>query len=79
MTATWQTSPVAPTSPDDFVAAFGIVTFAPGRTRASVRVAVNGDRVKETDEYLRVSFSNATNGHIGGWYGLGFGLIVDDD
>jgi hypothetical protein len=31
------------------------------------------------DEYLVISFHDATNGIVGGLFGLGFGTIVNDD
>ena len=79
VTADWATGTIGATTADDFVAGSGTVTFAPGQTEATVSVTVNGDTVKEDDEYIATLFSNATNAHIGGWLGLGFGHIIDDD
>ena len=70
-------SPASPVS--DYVAASGTVTFLPGETTKSVSVSVVGDVVDEVDEYVLVSFSSPTNAIIGGFWGLGFGFIVDDD
>src|SRR5262249_6497475 len=63
----------------DYVAVSGIVTFAPGQTTATVPVTVNGDVLDEYDELFLVAFTNPTNATIGGFYGLGFGQITDDD
>src|SRR5262249_16956274 len=63
----------------DYVAVSGTVTFAPGQTTATVPVTVNGDVLDEYDELFLVAFTNPTNATIGGFYGLGFGQINDDD
>lgn len=64
---------------DDYVAASGTVTFAPGETAKSVSITINGDTVSESDEYVVVSFHDPTNAKIGGFYGLGLVLIQNDD
>jgi hypothetical protein len=63
----------------DYVPGSGTVTFAPGETSKVVTVEVNGDTSIEPDEYVAVAFSQPTNAVVGGFYGLGFGLIVNDD
>jgi virginiamycin B lyase len=63
----------------DYSPAGGTVSFAPGETRSSVTITVNGDTVVEPDEWIVVSFHDATNANIGGFAGLGFGGITDDD
>jgi hypothetical protein len=63
----------------DYVAASGTVTFAPGETSKTVTVLVNGDATAEADEYVVVSFHDATNAYVGGFWGLGFGTITNDD
>jgi hypothetical protein len=78
-TATW-----APTygaaMPQDYDAASGTITFAPGETSKSVAVVVKGDTVQESggDKFL-VILSNAANANIGGFGGVGVGHILDDD
>jgi hypothetical protein len=57
----------------------GTVTFAPGDTMREVSVTAVGDTVEETDERLIMTFSNATNAAIGGYYGIALVAIVDDD
>jgi len=79
VTAEWATRLFGAATTDDFVERSGTVTFAPGQTEATVSVTVKGDTVEEGDEYFGTAFRNATNAHIGGWLGLGFGHIVDDD
>jgi hypothetical protein len=63
----------------DYTPASGTVTFAPGQTSASVSIPVNGDTLVEPDEYVIVSFHDPTNGIMAGYYGLGFGIITNDD
>ena len=64
---------------DDYQAASGTVTFNPGQTSASVTIVVNGDALVEPDEYVVVSFHDPTNANMGGYFGLGFGTITNDD
>lgn len=40
---------------------------------------MNGDGVDETDELIVISLLESTNASIGGFWGLGFGMIADDD
>ncbi len=85
VTAHWATA----TAPDtafghadpatDFTAASGTVTFAPGVTTATVPISINGDTLVEPNENLPVVFSNPTNATIGGLFGIGVGVIVNDD
>jgi hypothetical protein len=75
----WPGDPRFANAPDDFTMASGTVSFAPGETQSSVPVSVVGDQIDEPDEYVVVSFSNPTNAKIGGFWGLGFGVITDDD
>jgi hypothetical protein len=63
----------------DYVPAGGTVTFAPGVTSATVPITVNGDATVEPNEYVVVRFGTVTNGVIGGFWGLGFGVITNDD
>ncbi len=63
----------------DYTAASGTVTFAPGETAKTVTIAVSGDTLVEPDEYVAVSFHDPTNASMGGVWGLGFGVITNDD
>ncbi len=85
VTATWSTL-VVPGAPGDqadaltdYVAASGTVSFEPGQTTATASITVTGDIRPEPDEYLVVSFLHPTNARMGGFWGLGFGVITDDD
>ncbi len=84
VTVEWSTiRPIAATPGfadlDDYADASEVVTFAPGETAKSVSVTVNGDVTDEPDELVVVSFRNPTNATMGGFWGLGFGSITDDD
>lgn len=85
VTVKWGTVPVPglalpqPAPNVDYVAASGTATFAPGSTSTSVSVRVVPDGVAEPDELLVLSFGSPTNAHMGGFWGLGFGIIRDDD
>lgn len=79
VTAQWQTFDSAAVSPDDFVANSGSVTFVPGDTEETVSITVNGDDIFEGDELFFVSFHTPTNAVIGGFGGLAFATITDDD
>jgi hypothetical protein len=78
-TATWAPG-YAAAMPQDYDAASGTITFAPGETVKTVAVVVKGDTVQEPggDKFL-VILSNATNANVGGFGGVGVGNIVDDD
>jgi chitinase len=66
--------------PADYSAGEGTVTFAPGETNATVDVTVNGDTNPESDEFVLVAFRTAQREvRLGGLYGLGVGVITNDD
>ncbi|MEZ5140179.1 MAG: Calx-beta domain-containing protein [Acidimicrobiales bacterium] len=84
MKATWTTIVVqglggSATPGSDYVAATGTVTFQPGETAKTISIKVAGDKAIEGDELVLVSFGSPKNATIGGFFGLGFGTIVDDD
>jgi hypothetical protein len=85
VTVRWQTfdqpgdPSFASAAAGDYVAASGTLTYAPGATRRFADVVVNGDVLDEPDETILIATSNPTNATIGGFYGLGFGVIEDDD
>jgi large repetitive protein len=85
VTAQWTTlfvsgAPCCQADPaTDYTSASGTVTFAPGDTAETVTISVNGDTLVEPDEYIVVSFTSPTNATLGGFWGLGFGAITNDD
>jgi photosystem II stability/assembly factor-like uncharacterized protein len=70
---------VASSAAGDYVAASGTLTFTRGWTRQYADIVVNGDGVDEADEFIIISLLEPTNASIGGFWGLGFGMIADDD
>jgi hypothetical protein len=64
---------------EDYVPASGEVTFAPGETEKTVPITIVDDAVAEPGELLAVSFRNPVNAQMGGFWGIGFGGITDDD
>ena len=64
-------------APADYSAASGTLSFAPGETSQTVRVAVKGDALDELDETLAVHLSNAVEATIARADAVG--TIGDDD
>lgn len=67
------------TAGTDYVAVSGTVTFTPGDTEETVTIVVNGDVDVEGDEYVVIRFHDAVGGVLGGFLGLGFGTVTNDD
>jgi hypothetical protein len=65
------------TSPADYGAAAGILTFAAGATTRTVSVTVNGDTAVEPDETFSVDLSSVSGATLAD--GQGIGTISDDD
>ena len=62
------------------VGAIGSVPSDIGQVEApAVTISVNGDTLPEPDEWITISFNHPTNARLGGFYGLGFGVIINDD
>jgi hypothetical protein len=87
VTVAWNTLfvPGQPTDPwlgpealvTDYTPSTGTVTFTPGQTSALIHIPVLADsRPESPDEYLIVSFHDPTHAHLGGFWGLGFGVIT---
>ena len=67
----------ATTADNDYIAAAGTVSFAPGQTTATITVWVPGDKKKEADETFFVNLTGATGATIDDSQGLG--TITSDD
>lgn len=78
VTVAWTTAP-GTTQAADFTAASGIATFAPDTTSTTIDVAVTDDDIDEPDQSFAVVLSDPSNAEVGGFYGLGFVTIADDD
>jgi hypothetical protein len=61
----------------DYDAATGTLTFAPGETSKTITIAVKGDQSVEANETFFVNLSGASNADIGD--GQGLGTILNDD
>ena len=62
----------------DFTASQQTLTFSPGTTSISYPIKVLSDPPIEGTEYMFVWFNSPTNAVVGGFFGLGVGVIVDD-
>jgi hypothetical protein len=63
----------------DYSPVSGTVEFAPGQSSANITVPIIGDVVSEGNEYFVVSFHDPINAKMGGFWGLGFAGILNDD
>ena len=63
----------------DYRRTTGTVTFKPGETSKFVRVPIRGDFFPEHDELFVLQFGRPHNARMGGFWGLGFGKIINDD
>jgi hypothetical protein len=77
VTVDYATADGSATAPDDYAAAGGALTFAPGETSKQVTVAVAGDLLDEPHETYSLNLSNASGATLGRARGLG--TILDDD
>ena len=65
------------TSPADYGAVSGGLTFVPGDTSETITVPVAGDLLDEDDENYTIALSSPVNATLGD--NLGLGTITDDD
>jgi hypothetical protein len=77
VTVQYATADLTAAAGSDYKAASGTVIVPAGQTRATVTVAVRGDRLGEPDETFAVNLSAAANATIGD--GQGIGTILDDE
>ena len=77
ITVDYSTADGSATSPADYAAAAGTLTFSPGQTTKTVTVHVNGDVLDEVNETYFVNLSSPSNATIGD--GEGLGTITDND
>jgi hypothetical protein len=77
ITVVYTTSNGSATSPGDYAATTGTLTFAPGETSKNVTIAVVGDTAIEANETFNVTLSNLVNVTAGDLIGLG--TITNDD
>ena len=77
VTVAFRTVDGSATAGEDFTAAAGSLTFAPGTTALSIDVAVSSDPKAETDETFTVVLSNLVNAEFDDAQATG--TIADDD
>lgn len=64
---------------NDVIADSGTIRFAPGQTETTISVSIKGDTAPEDDEWFLVPIHDPDGAEMGGFYGLGFGVIGNDD
>jgi hypothetical protein len=77
VTVDFATAPGTATSPADFAAQTGTLTFAPGTTTQLITVAVVGEAIFEANETFVVNLTNPANATLQD--GQGQGTITNDD
>jgi hypothetical protein len=78
VTVAYATADLSATVADtDYVATSGTLTFAPGETRKTVNVGINGDRKLESNETFSFTLSAPTNADLG--TSRAFATIVNDE
>ena len=66
VTVDWATADGTATAGEDYTAASGTLTFAPGETRKTVSIAVMDDTVEDNGETFKLQLSNASTATIAG-------------
>jgi hypothetical protein len=77
ITADYATSDGTAINGNDYLAAAGTVTFAPGVTSVPVTITIIGDQVFEANETFNVTLSNIQGAQAGDFQGVG--TIINDD
>jgi hypothetical protein len=67
----------AKVSNNDYIAASGVLEFAPGQRTKTIAITINGDRKREYDECFRVELADAVGADIAD--DRGRGRILNDD
>jgi hypothetical protein len=60
----------------DYTTSSGTLTFAPGQTAATVTVTIRANPAPVINDVFLVAFRHPVAANIGGYYGLGLGIIV---
>ena len=79
VTVRWATVNGTAVAGRDFVRGAGTLRIPAGQTRAVIRVAVRGDRLREADETFSIVLYAPTNARLSATASRGFGTIIDDD
>ena len=78
VTAAWATADGTATAGEDYAAASGRLTLAPGATSGTIAVTITDDRVDEPDETVGMTLSDAVNATLAVLPTV-TGTITDDD
>ena len=78
VTVSYATADVTALAGSDYVAASGVLSFAPGESVKTVSVQINGDLEAETDETFRLNLTNPSRGTTIATPSL-TGTIVNDE
>ena len=78
VTVSYSTANGTATSRDDYTAASGTLTFAPGETTKTITIRAKGDRKKESDETFFVNLFDVSGDAIL-LDAQGIGTILNDD
>ncbi len=79
VTIDWVTLDSTATAPDDYIEQAGTITLAAGERTGYAVVDVVADADIEPRETFVVSFRNPSGAAMGGVWGLGLGVIINDD
>lgn len=77
VTVNYTTADNTATTPVDYTASSGALTFAPGVTTQPITVVIQSDTIDEPNETFWVNLSSVNNAAISD--GQGVGTIIDDD
>jgi len=77
VTVNYATANGSASTGSDYIATNGILSFAPGVTNGTIKVALIGDTLIESNETFTVNLSAPVNGVLG--RSAGIGTIINDD
>ena len=75
----WSTTDGSATAGEDYTAASGSVTFAPGETEKTLTVATVGDALDEAPETFTLTLDSVTGAHLHETATSATGTVIDDD
>jgi blue copper oxidase len=73
----YKTKNVTAIEPGDYIAAIGVLSFAPGETMKTISITVNGDASAEANETYKIVLTNPVNATLAD--ASGKGTIMNDD
>lgn len=79
VTTEWTIVPIDPEGGFGDPIGPGSFAIPAGETSGSIGLLVLGDTLDEYDEQFWIRFHGTTGAELGGFFGLGYGAIIDDD